>query len=237
MAGYWIKLYTEILHDPKMARMSDHLWRRTIELFLIAGDNFQDGILPSESDMAYLLRAPLSRLKQDLGRLLILDVLNCSENVWSVAHFHDRQAPMTDAERKRLSRERKENMSRFGHDPVTLRDINVTTNVLDKDKDKDKDKDVDKIKNDVDVFRLFENNICILNGMMSEQLGSAIEDYGKGEVIEAIKIASDNNGRSIRYLLKVLENRKNGIQPGKNGRKKDARTTEQGRSKYEEWEK
>lgn len=37
-AKYWIKLYHEILHDPKMGRLPDNLWRRCIELFLLAGE-------------------------------------------------------------------------------------------------------------------------------------------------------------------------------------------------------
>ena len=37
-AKFWIKLYHEILDDPKMGRMPDRLWRRTIELFLLAGE-------------------------------------------------------------------------------------------------------------------------------------------------------------------------------------------------------
>ena len=31
MYKYWIKLYHEILDDPKMGRLSDRTWRRTNE--------------------------------------------------------------------------------------------------------------------------------------------------------------------------------------------------------------
>ena len=34
---YWIKLYHEVLDDPKMARLPDRLYRRCIEVFLLAG--------------------------------------------------------------------------------------------------------------------------------------------------------------------------------------------------------
>ena len=40
---YWIKLYHEILEDPKMGRLSDRQFRRVIELFLLAGDCEMDG--------------------------------------------------------------------------------------------------------------------------------------------------------------------------------------------------
>jgi hypothetical protein len=46
-ARFWIKLYLEILDDPKMGRLPDHLWRRAVELFLLAGRAGNDGALPA----------------------------------------------------------------------------------------------------------------------------------------------------------------------------------------------
>ena len=46
MADYWLKLYIEILDDPKMAVLPDRLWRRIIELFLIAKKLHMNGHLP-----------------------------------------------------------------------------------------------------------------------------------------------------------------------------------------------
>jgi len=48
--NYWIKLYIEILHDAKMGAMSDRLWRRTIEMFLLAGEkmDFYGTFFPGE---------------------------------------------------------------------------------------------------------------------------------------------------------------------------------------------
>ena len=42
---YWIKLYYEILDDPKLGKLTDWLFRRAIELFLLAGENDNDGLL------------------------------------------------------------------------------------------------------------------------------------------------------------------------------------------------
>jgi len=38
MSKLWIKLYHEILDDPKMCKLSDRLYRRVMELFLLAGE-------------------------------------------------------------------------------------------------------------------------------------------------------------------------------------------------------
>ncbi len=56
MTNYWIKLYHEILRDPKMGQLDDHTWRRTIELFLIAGEFNDSERLPPIPDTVWLLR-------------------------------------------------------------------------------------------------------------------------------------------------------------------------------------
>lgn len=43
---YWIKLYHEILDDHKMGRLPDRLWRRVIELILLAGEQDDEGLHP-----------------------------------------------------------------------------------------------------------------------------------------------------------------------------------------------
>ena len=53
---FWIKLYIEILDDPKMGRLGDDLWRRAAELFLLAGKEGNDGALPPIDEMAWTLR-------------------------------------------------------------------------------------------------------------------------------------------------------------------------------------
>jgi len=46
----WIKLFIEMLDDPKMGRLQNHLWRRAVELLLFAGREGNDGaLLPVEA--------------------------------------------------------------------------------------------------------------------------------------------------------------------------------------------
>jgi hypothetical protein len=40
----WVKLYIEILDDPKMGRLTNHLWRRAVELFLLADKESVEGL-------------------------------------------------------------------------------------------------------------------------------------------------------------------------------------------------
>jgi hypothetical protein len=118
---FWLKLYYEILADKKVARLDDHLWRRMIELFLLAGENEQLGILPSMKDMCWSLRIEPEVLERDLLALAEpkLKIITKEGDTWKVTNFEKRQAPTKNTLRQRRYRE--------NHSNVTN---NVTDNAL-----------------------------------------------------------------------------------------------------------
>jgi hypothetical protein len=107
MAGnYWIKFYVEILDDPKMATLSDHLWRRFYELCLIAGRQFEDGNIPSEDQIAWTLRSSESDITDDLLSLEKRGLITKTSNGFNITNFKKRQDKMTPADK--MSRYREE---------------------------------------------------------------------------------------------------------------------------------
>jgi hypothetical protein len=111
---YWIKLYHEILHDPKMCRLSDHLYRRCIELFLQAGETDRDGELPTVEDMAWTFRSDTEVMLADLKGLEAVGIVNQRNGIWIVTKFSERQAPVDGAERVSRFRERKHKAEYYG---------------------------------------------------------------------------------------------------------------------------
>lgn len=115
MTGYWIKLYIEVIDDPKMALLPDRLWRRAVELFLLAGKNGQDGTLPSVRNMAWMLRMKEDELRDDLIQLARVGIVcETLPDDWFVVNFSKRQASRTDAERKASQREREKSRQYHG---------------------------------------------------------------------------------------------------------------------------
>lgn len=106
MKRIWIKLYLEILDDPKMGRLPDWLWRRAIELFLLAGENGNDGLLQPVMDMAWRLRTSEEDLVKSLRALSQVGVVHETPEGWVVTHFKDRQVSES-LERTRKYRERR----------------------------------------------------------------------------------------------------------------------------------
>ena len=141
-SSYWIKAYYEILDDPKMGRLSDHIWRRAIEFFLLAGEAGNGGYLPSLSDMAWRLRATDDDVLDCLEALQKVDVVNETDNGWMVTHFAERQDAPSNAERQARYRERKQKRDYYSNEP---RYENVTNCNVDNEEDKDKDKEEKKI--------------------------------------------------------------------------------------------
>lgn len=128
MPDYWIKLYHEIIDDPKMATLPDRLWRRTVELFLLAGKLCPDksGTLPDTKQLAWLLRIPVDDLQTDLEQLESTRMIEHVPDGWLIVNFQKRQGAASDAERKKQQRERDRKNKYYGHEDVTDMSRNVT---------------------------------------------------------------------------------------------------------------
>lgn len=155
--SYYIKLYHEILHDPKMGRMRSDLWQFTVQLFLIAGEVYQDGKLPSIPDIAWELRRDEIDVIGMLDELAGLKIVHATYDGYIVTNFAKRQAPIPGNERVSKFREKEKRNHYYGEPPVTepLPEVtntsneNVTKRYNDETKcyiDKDKDIDIDKIE-------------------------------------------------------------------------------------------
>ena len=134
---YWIKLYHEILDDPKMGRLDDALFRRAVECFLAAGDLGCDGALPPTSDLAWRLRVDERDLAQQLSALADAGILSKDGNGnWLVTNFHKRQKPASGRERVQRYRARERLM-------VTESDAQRNETVSDRYTDIEKETDAE----------------------------------------------------------------------------------------------
>jgi hypothetical protein len=108
----WIKLYLEMLDDPRKARLPTHLWRRLVECSLLAGLQGDDGALPPVEEMAWRLHLPTDRLLEDLHGLAEAGMVQAdgtdadAPGHWNVPDFAKEQEPLSSAERVRHFRER-----------------------------------------------------------------------------------------------------------------------------------
>ena len=109
MNRIWIKTYLDILEDPRLARLSDKLWRRASELSVLAGKTGNDGALPSVEDMAWRLRLTEDELLENLRSLEQSEIVfEQQPGKWFVTGFKERQV-CESYERVKRYRERYRN--------------------------------------------------------------------------------------------------------------------------------
>ena len=126
---FWIKLYIGMLDDPRMARLPNHLWRRAVELFLLAGRQGNDGALPPVEEMAWILRLSDKKVLEDLHRLAEVGVVYLTEPMkWMVTDFAKWQTAIPVDERVRQFRGRNGGAA-YGHDVTNDGTNNVTKDV------------------------------------------------------------------------------------------------------------
>ena len=103
----WIKMYTEILSDPKMGRMSDKLFRRTVELFLLAGKEDAEGFLPPIDDIAWTLHTSSKEIQSVIDELISLNIISIESDRYLITRFSERQN--SDMSRSEINRRYYEN--------------------------------------------------------------------------------------------------------------------------------
>lgn len=148
-SNYWIKLYHEMLDDPKVGRLSDSEFRLMINLFLLAGDYEQDGYLPNREDIKWRLRNP-DDFDKNLDSLIENNIIGEDDGSLLVINFAERQSAMTATERTHRRRERLQKKDYYGNDNETKRFNDKNENGI----DIDIDKDIDKIKNREDKDKI-----------------------------------------------------------------------------------
>ena len=219
-AKYWIKLYHEILRDPKMGRLPDRTWRRAIELFLLAGESGDDGLLPDTDDIAWQLRVDAETLQADLETLAEHGIVTETEDGWLVTNFEARQGPVPGSERVARYRERKRKDQYDGNGDVTSR-------YTEPDTDTEPEPESAALSSFIaDSVHAFENCIGLVVGeTQTEEVKAFLGDLharGHPEWWQlALDVACDNNARKWSYVRAVLQNwlkqGRPGLKPPSNG--------------------
>lgn len=137
---YWVKLWTEMLDDPKMGRLTDRQHRLCTNLFCLAGIIDDNGRLLDTTDIAYKVRRDVDSVAEDLSALAAVHIVEQVDGAWHLVHFDKRNERPPSAEpeavRERVSRYREkkresnENVTTLQND-VTTTPENVTTMLRD----------------------------------------------------------------------------------------------------------
>jgi DnaD/phage-associated family protein len=209
MAGnYWIKLYVEVLDDPKMATLPDRLWRRFYELCLMAGRENKDGELPGHVQIAWALRMSADDLLNDIEALVRLGLITEIPNGYLVTQFAKRQKKMSNAEKTERYRESKKQDEYKSLYPVTkpVTDVLLKVTQITDNRLTETDTETDtELTGAGAVFEAYEAEIGVLTPTIAESLKLLETEYKQAWILEAIKLAVQNNARKLAYVEAILK--------------------------------
>lgn len=108
MSKIWIKMYPEMLHDRKMRKLTEHEQLVFMKLLLLAGQEDQDGYLPSAEDIALELYTKETDVTKVCKKLIDAGMLSVTDDGYMyVTNFKKRQETnLTGAEKVARYRER-----------------------------------------------------------------------------------------------------------------------------------
>jgi len=107
MAGMpWIKVYTEILDDIKINRLTDAQKWRFIQLIIFAAECDADGALVTGDslvtldDVCFRIRCDRKELEKDIEKLIALGLITLEDEIMVITNFSERQGPTQEEKRK-----------------------------------------------------------------------------------------------------------------------------------------
>jgi hypothetical protein len=193
-------LYTEILDDPKYFRLSDNAKLGMVELMIVAKKVDMDGLLPSNDDVSFYTRRNNEWWQPVYVELVDIKFLDHNDNGFFIRKFSERQAAISDADRAKRSRE-KRNVPQYCHEPVTKRDGDT-----DGDTEEDIEEDIEEKQKKKSPA---SGNQYLPTGQYSEKVFRTITGMvtfpsrDSGQAINAIELLRDkypDMERMIEYL-------------------------------------
>lgn len=133
MAGYWLKLYTEILDDIKYYRLSNDAKLAMYELMLVAKRTGDTGLLPTLDEIIFVTHGAHdeSWWKNAITELRSIRFLEEVPDGEKIRTFEERQAAIDATERSKKYREIRNKPQRTCNDDAT----EVQRNVMEKERE------------------------------------------------------------------------------------------------------
>jgi DnaD/phage-associated family protein len=210
----WVKLWTEILDDVKLAGLTDAQRWRFVQLILLAAECDAAGaIVTGDSRMthaqvAWRLRCDEMTLESDTKKLIEVGLLS-DDGALIVTNFATRQGPTQEDKRKQWSERQKKHRERVKKSNVTsesrVSHAGVTPLEEEEEKEEEQESLVVTVENRPNIFTLYENTIGPMTSMISEELALMEKEYPEDWVKDAFRETARQNKHNLKYTQAILK--------------------------------
>ena len=208
----WIKLWFDIIGDPKIAQLSAVERWCWVGILLLAGQSpvrgklmLSDAKPMNENDIYRALKlSPKEQklLKTCISKMTDMDSLKWNNSCLEVIHFKDRQEVFVSD----LIDYHKKKSTELTPDKL-LKTPELTPDLLQKEGEgRGERRDATTTsENLAKISRLYEENIGMLSPVAAELLKDIADRYPPGWFAEALKEAVANERRNLKYITTILE--------------------------------
>jgi hypothetical protein len=204
----WIKLYIDLLDDPKIGKLPRSARLRFIELMLLAGECDADGELViggkpmTTTDIGWRLRDTAKNIEAEIAALVDAGIVTIHGDRIYVTNFSKRQGRSQSEKREawRERKARKQGDSRGNHAGITRESRGNPPTDKDKDKEQDKEKDKDK-----DLFAL-EARASAKDRLVDLFIGAGLRERDAGTYAQhiAATVDSESHMRRVENAIRSL---------------------------------
>ena len=217
----WFRFYEEVLHDPKVQRLSAPSFRCWVNLLCLASSQENRGKLPNIKAVAYALRTTERKATSVLGELEQAGLLERTGDGFSVHNWASRQ-PNSDASRDRMRASR----DRHGDAPEEIQRRTEESRGEESTEPSEKQVSPQSPPTEASALPFRESVRAFVSAPPKQQVARLIDlaarlgiprsglaaalvrDYGHGqEVVNAVQDAARYaDGDQWEYMRKVLAN-------------------------------
>lgn len=209
----WVKIYTEMLDDPKLAKLDDGIKYRFIQLILVAAECDAGGAfvvgddVMTIDDIAWRLRIDKTQLSNDINNLIKAGILQNDGTILEIPKFAERQGPTQKEKRatwKERQQKRRERVTRDSRaDELTCHALEKSR--VEKSRE-EKSREEEESTTISENYQYWENEISPITPTIADFIDINEKELSKEYVHDAIYEAVSHNARSMAYVKKVLDN-------------------------------
>ena len=141
----WFRFYTEVLDDPKVQRLSPHLFKAWVNLLCIASKG--DGKLPSYDDLAFMLRMSVQDVASHVDDLILAGLIDLDGKGGRRPHNWEVRQYVSDTSAARVRKHRDKKKKGTMNGDVTP-DVTLHVTPSDTDSETQTDKETPPIESE-----------------------------------------------------------------------------------------
>ena len=193
----WFRFYHDVIEDPKVQLLPVAMRWRWLEMLCLASRSHHRGVLPSPSEMAFLLRVTEDEVQESIEVLVAAGLFDRKGKALHPHNWEGRQFKSDDVTER--SRQHRRNVARNENASASEAEAEADTEY------RVQSTEAEAESKPPPVFRLYEELCGSVSPTISSRLLELEADFPEECIVHCFREAALNNGRNLKYVTAILE--------------------------------